>query len=136
MTTTPPPGPTRTPRGFGIDPRLGAAALRAQAVSKEDSRPQVILKFHHPSRLDYRARHRLPENLSRFLGICLTSEVGIGNTSWRNPPNRYCYQRICMRGKSIDGIIFNRQGWRKVEDNGVALILFFLKSGVAPGGTI
>ena len=30
MTTTPPPGPTCTPRGFGIDPRPGAAALRVQ----------------------------------------------------------------------------------------------------------
>ena len=60
MTTTPPPGPTRTPRGFGLDPRLGAAATRAPAASREDSRPQAILKFHRPSSLDYRARHGLP----------------------------------------------------------------------------
>ena len=60
MTTTLPPGPTRTPRGFGIDPRLGAAALRAPAASKEDSRPHAILKFHRPSSLDYRVRHELP----------------------------------------------------------------------------
>ena len=40
-----------------IDPRLGAAALRAPAASREDSRPQAILKFHRPSSLDYRARH-------------------------------------------------------------------------------
>ena len=53
MTTTPPPGPTRTP----IDPKLGAAAPRAPAASREDSRPQAILKFHRPSSLDYRARH-------------------------------------------------------------------------------
>ena len=59
MTTTPPPGPTRTPRGFGIDPRLGAAALRAPAVSKEDYRPQAILKLHRQSILDYRVRHEL-----------------------------------------------------------------------------
>ena len=59
MTTTPPPGPTRTPRGFGIDPRLGAAALRAPAASREDFHPQAILKLHRPSSLDYRARHRL-----------------------------------------------------------------------------
>ena len=31
--------------GFGIDPRIGAAALRAPAASKEDSHPQAILKF-------------------------------------------------------------------------------------------
>ena len=45
MTTTPPPGPTRTPRGFGIDPRLGVAALRAPAASKEDYRPQAIYQL-------------------------------------------------------------------------------------------
>ena len=39
MTTTPPP------RGFGIDPRLGAAALRAPAASREDYRPQAILNL-------------------------------------------------------------------------------------------
>ena len=57
MTTTPPQGPTRTSEGFGIDPRLGAAALRAPAASREDSCPQAILKFYRPSSLDYRARH-------------------------------------------------------------------------------
>ena len=62
MTTTPPPGPTYTPGGVGIDSRLGAAALRAPATSKVDSRPQIILKFHRPSSLDYRARHGLPVN--------------------------------------------------------------------------
>ena len=55
MTTTPPPGPTRTP----IDPKLGAATLRAQAASREDSRPQAILKFHCPSSLEYRASQGL-----------------------------------------------------------------------------
>ena len=60
MTTTLPPGPTRTPWGFGIDPRLGAADLRAPAASREDSRPQAILKLLCPSSLDYRAHRRLP----------------------------------------------------------------------------
>ena len=60
MTTTLPPGTTR--RGFGIDSRLGAAALRAPAASKEDYRSQAILKLHRPSSLDYRARHGLPVN--------------------------------------------------------------------------
>ena len=50
MTTTPP----------RIDPRLGAAALGAPAASREDSRPQAILKLLRPSSLDYRARHGLP----------------------------------------------------------------------------
>ena len=48
------------PGGFEIDPRIGAATLRAAAASKEDSCPQAILKLHHPSSLDYRARHVLP----------------------------------------------------------------------------
>ena len=47
------------PRGFGVDPKIGAAALRAPASSREDSRPQAILKFHRPSSLDYKARHEL-----------------------------------------------------------------------------
>ena len=58
MTTTSPPGPTRTPRGVGIDPRLGAAALRAPAASKEDSRPQAILKFQPHNYFDYRVRYK------------------------------------------------------------------------------
>ena len=36
---------------------VGAAAPRAPAVSKEDSRPQAILKFRAPSSLDYKACH-------------------------------------------------------------------------------
>ena len=66
MTTTLPPGPTCTPRGFGIDLRLGAVALRAPAASREDSRPQAILKFHRPSSLDYRVRHELPVIATNF----------------------------------------------------------------------
>ena len=54
MTTTLPPGPTRNPGGFGIDPRLGAATLRAPAASKEDIRPQAILKFQPRISFDYR----------------------------------------------------------------------------------
>ena len=51
MTTTPP----------RIDSRLGAAALRAQAASKEDYHPLPILKLHRPSSLDYRVRQELPD---------------------------------------------------------------------------
>ena len=57
MTTTLPPGTTRTPRGVGIDPRLGAAALRAPAASKEDYRPQAILKSQPRISFDYRVRY-------------------------------------------------------------------------------
>ena len=60
MTTTPP----------RIDPRLGAAALRAPAVSKEDSCPQAILKFRPPSSLDYKARHG-PQTTYTFT-LCYT----------------------------------------------------------------
>ena len=48
MTTTPP----------RIDPRLGAAALRAPAASKEDSRSQAILKFQPRNSFDYRVRYK------------------------------------------------------------------------------
>ena len=43
---------------FGIDPGLDAAATKVPAASREDSRPQAILKLHHPSSLNYRAHHR------------------------------------------------------------------------------
>ena len=45
------------PEGFGIDPRLGEAALRAQAASKEDSRPHAILKLQPRNSFDYRVRY-------------------------------------------------------------------------------
>ena len=57
MTTTPPAGPTRNPEGIGIDPRLGAATLRAPAASKEDFCPQAILKFQPRNSFDYRVRY-------------------------------------------------------------------------------
>ena len=44
MTTTPP----------RINPRLGAAALRAPAASREDSRPHAILKLQPRNSFDYR----------------------------------------------------------------------------------
>ena len=54
MTTTPNPGPTRAPGGFGIDSRIGAATTRAPAASREDYRPQAILKFQLHNSFDYR----------------------------------------------------------------------------------
>ena len=57
------PHPTQdqptTPEGFEIDSRIDVGTPRAPAVSKEDSCPQAILKFHRPSSLDYRDRHKL-----------------------------------------------------------------------------
>ena len=47
MTTTPP----------RIDPRLGAAALKAPAASMVDSRPQAILKLWPRNSFDYRVRY-------------------------------------------------------------------------------
>ena len=55
MTTTPP----------RIDPRLGAAALRAPAASMVDSRPQAILKLRPRNSFDYRVRYEpQPRNVS------------------------------------------------------------------------
>ena len=91
MTTTK-PGPTCTPRGFGIDPRIGAAAQRAPAASKEDSCPQAILKVHRPSNLNYRARHRLPISLG--LKHTVNYQIVIN------------YLRLCIR---TDRLKLNRQ---------------------------
>ena len=46
--------PHCAPGGFGIDSRLGAAAIRAPAASKEDSRPHAILKLQLRNSFDYR----------------------------------------------------------------------------------
>ena len=43
--------------GFGINPRLDAATLRVLAASKEDSRPQAIVKFQTRNSFDYRVRY-------------------------------------------------------------------------------
>ena len=40
-----------------IDPRLGAATLRAPAASMVDSRPQAILKLRPRNSFDYRVRY-------------------------------------------------------------------------------
>ena len=75
MTTTPPQDQPTPPRGFGIDPRLGAATLRAPAASKEDYCPQAILKLHRSSSLDYRVRHKLPVlDLKDLIHICWEPE--------------------------------------------------------------
>ena len=55
MTTTPP----------RINPRLGAAALRAPAASREDSRPQAILKLQPRNSFDYRVRYK-PQLIVHF----------------------------------------------------------------------
>ena len=68
MNTTLPPGPIRTPGGFGIDPRLGAAALRAPAASKEDSRPHAILKFQPRNCFDCRVCYE--PQLSNESNVC------------------------------------------------------------------
>ena len=60
MTTTLPSVPTRTPRVFEIDPRIGAVATKAPKASNEDSRPQAIVKLHCLNSLHYIVHHRLP----------------------------------------------------------------------------
>ena len=55
MTNTLSPGGTQTFRGFEIDPGVGAATTRVPAASREDSRPQAILKFQPCNSFDYRA---------------------------------------------------------------------------------
>ena len=61
--------------GFEIDTRICVAATRAPAASKVDSHPQAILKFHRPSSLDYRARHRLPVQKVGILSLIFKHEL-------------------------------------------------------------
>ena len=51
-------------RGFGIDPRLDAATLRAPAASKEDSHRHAILKFQPRNSFDYRVHYEPQLNVS------------------------------------------------------------------------
>ena len=43
--------------GFEIDSRIGAATPRAPAASKENPRPQAILKFQPCNSFDYRVHY-------------------------------------------------------------------------------
>ena len=60
------------PEGFEIDSKIGAAAPRATAASKKDSRSQAMLKFHRLSSLDYRTCHRLPAYTIWFVLYAIT----------------------------------------------------------------
>ena len=60
MTTTPP------------NLRLGAAALRAPAASREDSRPQAILKLRPRNSFNYRVRYE-PQLTADVFETCSTS---------------------------------------------------------------
>ena len=60
------PGPTHTPRGFSINPRLDVVAIRAPSGSGKDSHSQAILKQHNFSSLNYRAHHGLPVILTQY----------------------------------------------------------------------
>ena len=62
MTTTPP----------RIDPRLGAAALRAPAASMVDSRPQAILKLRPRNSFDYRVRYEPQPRVLMLKGCKVT----------------------------------------------------------------
>ena len=66
------------PGGFGINPRLGAAALRAPAASKEDSRPQAILRFQPRNTFDYRVRYEPKFGLLK----CYEMKKKISNKIW------------------------------------------------------
>ena len=66
MTTTPP----------RINPRLGAAALRAPAASREDSRPQAILKLQPRNSFNYRVRYE-PQLLLDIISIALQHHLAL-----------------------------------------------------------
>merc|ERR1711928_193673 len=57
MTTTPPHDQPAPPGWCRIDPGLGLAATRVPAASRENSRPQAILKFQPCNSFDYRVRY-------------------------------------------------------------------------------
>ena len=67
--------PPHRPQGHGqlqganhIDLRYSADALKAVSDLQLSSLPQVILKIHPPSSLDYRARHG-PQTIFLFISL-------------------------------------------------------------------
>ena len=56
------------PEEFEIDSRIGAAAPRAPAASKENSRPQAILKFQPRNSFDYRVRYE-PQHIVSLIQL-------------------------------------------------------------------
>ena len=88
MTTTPNPGPPAPPGGFGNDSRIGAAAPRAPAASKENSRPQAILKFQPRNSFDYRVRYEpqlsimILNSYSIDLRFCQSYHAIFENCDW------------------------------------------------------
>ena len=68
MTTTPP----------RIDPRLGAAALRAPAASMVDSRPQAILKLRPRNSFDYKVRYE-PQPKKKKKASLISFDVHLGS---------------------------------------------------------
>ena len=69
--------------GFGIDSRIGAAAPRASAASREDSCPQAILKFQPCDSFNYRIRYEpqlLPQRmLKRHLKFKFKNQMDLSD---------------------------------------------------------
>ena len=63
------------PGGFEIDSRIGAAAPRAPAASKENSHSQAILKLHQPSSLDHLHLNQI-EIFDQFIFLYFRLEAG------------------------------------------------------------
>ena len=75
MTTTLPLGPT-PPGGLGIDPRLGAAALRAPAASREDSsHPQIPASIRGSATSPSEYSLVMVDELSRLILACISLAI-------------------------------------------------------------
>ena len=82
LTTTPPPWPTRTPRVFQNWSWARCGRHKVPAASREDSRPQVILKFQPrnsfdcvqvPLRAPAHRAHPLVLDTKEYLALSLTN---------------------------------------------------------------
>ena len=80
MTTTLPSDPRCTPGWCKIDSRLGSAATRVPAASREDSYPQAIFKIQLGNSFDYRFLYKpqLNNDLGLWKRIFLVLEWFLG----------------------------------------------------------
>ena len=92
-----------------IDPGLGAAAIRVPAASREDSRPQAILKFQPRNSFDYRVRYEPQLLLVNYLLLAnsFVSENLICTISQYTDSNQSGVSELFLLHKKFTNTRFN-----------------------------
>ena len=107
---------------------IDAAATKEPAASRVDSCPQAIFKFHHPSSLDYRARHVLPVKAESIMSTAISA--GIYRTLWVSLAEIIvCLQGVpAKQGHVFDLLRNQNDGLKRIESH-LCIISFNLLVG-------